>query len=62
MELSDYFKDILKRPAEEFGNDEMLEALWAEKAFSHAETHFNLLLSVDPRNLKLTPHDDQIYK
>lgn len=40
----------------------MLEALWAEKAFSHAETHFNLLLAVDPRNLKLTPHDDQIYK
>jgi hypothetical protein len=40
----------------------MLEALWAEKAFLHAETHFNLLLSVEAKMLKLTPHDDQIYK
>lgn len=40
----------------------MLEALWAEKAFSHAEMHFNLLLSLDPRFLKLSPYDDQIYK
>jgi hypothetical protein len=40
----------------------MVEALWAEKAFQHAETYFNLLLSVDSRILKLTPHDDQIYK
>ena len=40
----------------------MLEELWAKKAFEHAETHFNLLISLDPRSLKLTPFDDQIYK
>jgi len=40
----------------------MLEELWAKKAFEHAETHFNLLISLDPRSLKLTPYDDQIYK
>lgn len=51
----------MKRPAEEFGNDTLLEELWAKKAFEHAETHFNLLLSVDPKILKLTPFDDQIY-
>lgn len=40
----------------------MLEELWAKKAFEHAELHFNLLCSVDPRFLKLTPYDDIIYK
>ncbi|KAG5684865.1 hypothetical protein PVAND_014075 [Polypedilum vanderplanki] len=53
--------DILKRPAEEFGNDTLLEELWAKKAFEHAETYFNLLLSVDSRLLQLTPFDSQIY-
>ncbi|CRK93093.1 CLUMA_CG006601, isoform A [Clunio marinus] len=55
------WQDILKRPAEEFGNDSMLEELWAKKAFEHAETHFNLLCSVDPRLLKLSPFDDIIF-
>lgn len=32
--------------AEEFGNNEMLEELWAKKAFDHAELHFNILCSV----------------
>ena len=59
---NDYFQDILSRPADEFGNDTLLEELWAKKAFEHIETHFNLLISVDPRSLKLTPFDDQIYK
>lgn len=36
------FKDILSRPAEEFGNVESLETLWAEKAFEHAEIYFNV--------------------
>lgn len=40
----------------------MLEELWAKKAFDHAETHFNLLISLNPKYLKLTPYDDQIYK
>lgn len=64
----------------------MLEELWAEKAFQHAEVYFNvsafgwlmcktgmnylhsdclifqLLCSVDPRLLNLTPFDDQIYR
>lgn len=40
----------------------MLEELWAKKAFDHAEIHFNLLQSVDPKLLKLTPFDDQIYR
>lgn len=41
----------------------MLEELWANKAFEHAELHFNLLCSVDPRLLKLLgPYDDIIYK
>jgi hypothetical protein len=47
-DCSTTFQDvsILTRPADEFGNDSMLEELWARKAFEHAETHFNLLCSV----------------
>lgn len=52
----------MNRPAEEFGNDNLLEELWAKKAFEHAELHFNLLRSVDTKLLKLTPFDDVIYK
>nr|CAG4645916.1 EOG090X0HAI [Lynceus sp. MCZ IZ 141354] len=52
---------ILTRPAEEFGNDSTVEALWAMKAFDHAAVYFNLLCSIDPKNLKLTKHDDKIY-
>nr|CAI5862946.1 unnamed protein product [Callosobruchus analis] len=54
--------DILSRPAEEFENDQSIEAMWAIKAYEHAEIHFNLLCSVDPQSLKLTPLDDVIYK
>ncbi|XP_076650538.1 protein PBDC1 [Halictus rubicundus] len=53
---------VLSRPAEEFGNDPSVEAMWAMKAMEHAEVYFNILCSVDPKLLKLTPHDDQIYK
>nr|CAG4644424.1 EOG090X0HAI [Lepidurus arcticus] len=52
---------VLDRPADEFVNDPTLEAVWAVKAFEHAEVYFNLLCSVDPKILKLTPVDDQIY-
>ncbi|XP_043601297.1 protein PBDC1 [Bombus pyrosoma] len=53
---------ILSRPAEEFENDPSIEAMWAMKAMEHAEVYFNILCSVDPKFLKLTPHDEQIYK
>lgn len=53
--------DVLSRPAEEFGNDETLERLWAAKAMEHSDIYFNMLCSVDTRWLQLTPHDDLIY-
>ncbi|EFN65359.1 UPF0368 protein Cxorf26 [Camponotus floridanus] len=49
---------ILSRPAEEFDNDPSVEAMWAMKAMEHAQ----ILCSVDPKILKLTPHDKDIYK
>ncbi|XP_066255603.1 protein PBDC1 [Euwallacea similis] len=54
--------DVLCRPAEEFENDQSIEAMWAMKAYEHAEIYFNLLCSVDPKLLQLTPEDDLIYK
>ncbi|XP_057665909.1 protein PBDC1 [Diorhabda carinulata] len=54
--------DVLSRPAEEFENDQAVETMWAIKAFDHAEVYFNILCSVDPKLLKLTPVDDIIYK
>lgn len=54
--------DVLTRPAEEFVNDGTVEELWAMKAVEHAEIHFNLLCSVDPRLLHLTPYDNEIYE
>ncbi|XP_044261917.1 protein PBDC1 [Tribolium madens] len=54
--------DILTRPAEEFENDQTLETMWAIKAYEHAEIYFNILCSVDPKYLKLTPIDNIIYK
>nr|CAG4650603.1 EOG090X0HAI [Sida crystallina] len=53
---------VLGRPAEEFVNDENIEQLWAIKAFEHAEVYFNLLSSIDPKILRLTKLDDQLYK
>ncbi|XP_046663340.1 protein PBDC1 isoform X1 [Homalodisca vitripennis] len=53
---------VLSRPAEEFENDPTVEAMWAIKAYEHAEIYFNILCSVDPRLLRLTPNDDAIYK
>ncbi|XP_016979863.1 protein PBDC1 [Drosophila rhopaloa] len=52
---------LLSRPADEFGNDSLVEEMWASKALEHAEVHFNLITSVHPSLLKLTPYDDQIY-
>ncbi|XP_041448532.1 LOW QUALITY PROTEIN: protein PBDC1 [Drosophila obscura] len=53
---------MLSRPADEFGNDSMVEEMWAAKALEHAEVHFKLLTSVHPSQLRLTPYDDQIYE
>ncbi|KAI4489825.1 PREDICTED: protein PBDC1 isoform X1 [Polistes canadensis] len=53
---------VLSRSAEEFENDQSVEAMWTMKAIEHAEVYFNILCSVDPKLLRLTPHDDQIYK
>lgn len=52
---------VLSRPAEEFGNDETLENLWDSKAIEHGDIYFNILCSVDPKILRLTPNDDVIY-
>ncbi|XP_037720601.1 protein PBDC1 [Drosophila subpulchrella] len=52
---------LLSRPADEFGNDSLVEEMWASKALEHAEVHFNLITSIHPSQLKLTPYDDQIY-
>ncbi|XP_078095786.1 protein PBDC1 isoform X2 [Mustelus asterias] len=49
-------------PADAYGNDPNLEMMWAMKAYQHAEIYFNLICSVDPRFLKLTKEDDQIYQ
>ncbi|XP_029024926.1 protein PBDC1 [Betta splendens] len=51
----------LSLPAEAYGNDPRLEAMWAMKAYNHAEIYFNLISSVEPKFLKLTKQDDQIY-
>ncbi|XP_030625193.1 protein PBDC1 [Chanos chanos] len=51
----------LSLPAEAYGNDERIEAIWAMKAYNHAEIYFNLISSVDPKYLKLTKNDDLIY-
>ena len=32
----------LSQPAEDFGNDSRVEALWAMKAMEHAEVYFNV--------------------
>ncbi|KAI9587472.1 protein PBDC1 [Glossina fuscipes] len=53
---------LLSRPAEEFGNDGLVEEMWAVKAMDHAEIYFNLLTSVHPSLLRLTPYDDQIHQ
>ncbi|XP_034457564.1 protein PBDC1 [Hippoglossus hippoglossus] len=51
----------LSLPADAYGNDPRLEAMWAMKAYNHAEVYFNLISSVDAKFLKLTKLDDSIY-
>jgi hypothetical protein len=54
--------DVLEKPAEEFNNDPTLEGLWALKAVEHMQIHFNLICSISPQILKLTPKDDVVYE
>lgn len=53
---------VLQQPGDSFGNDASLEMMWAVRAYEHAEIYFNLLVSVDPLFLNLSPADDDIYK
>ncbi|XP_047346692.1 protein PBDC1 [Vespa velutina] len=54
--------NVLSRSAEEFENDPSVEVMWTIQAMEHAEVYFNILCSVDPKLLRLTPYDDHIYK
>ena len=51
----------LSSRAEDYVNDASLEQSWAIMTMKYAETHFKLLQSYDASNLRLTPHDDEIY-
>ena len=53
--------DVLEKPAEVFTNDPTLEGLWALKAVEHMQIHFNLICSIAPKMLRLTPKDDLVY-
>lgn len=48
--------------ADNLGNNADIELRWAMKASEHAEVYFNLISSVDPALLRLTPVDDEIYQ
>ncbi|XP_076436624.1 protein PBDC1-like [Babylonia areolata] len=50
-----------ERKGENLGNTNDVECFWAIKAGEHAEIYFNLISSVDPSCLRLTPIDDEIY-
>ncbi|CAH1784370.1 unnamed protein product [Owenia fusiformis] len=54
-------KDMFEAPDSKIGNAPMMEVQWALKSYSHAETYFNLITSVDPKLLKLTKKDNEIY-
>lgn len=47
-------QDVLSRPADEFGNDETVETLWAMRAYEHAEIYFNVSVNkIKSRSLKI---------
>lgn len=51
----------LSQSADDYINDPAVEGLWAIKAVDHMKIHFNLIRSIDPKILKLTPKDEEIY-
>lgn len=61
-ELTSVHSTLQETDPNKFGNSADLELQWAMKAYHHAETYFNLIRSVDPRLLKLTRLDDEIYE
>lgn len=47
-------QDVLGRPADEFGNDETVETLWAMRAYEHAEIYFNVSVNkIEGRSTKI---------
>ncbi|WAR20816.1 PBDC1-like protein [Mya arenaria] len=52
----------LTNDSSKYENRADVEYQWAVKAYHHAETYSNLISSVDPKVLKLTRLDDDIYK
>ncbi|XP_065187078.1 protein PBDC1-like [Sycon ciliatum] len=48
--------------AEDYQNDYVIEAQWAEKCGKQSETYFKLLTAIDPKQLRLTRRDDDIYE
>ncbi|KAK3589417.1 hypothetical protein CHS0354_020746 [Potamilus streckersoni] len=51
----------LKMDPQKVTNNADVEMQWAVRAYQHAETHFNLISSVDPKAIRLTRIDDEIY-
>ncbi|GIX68050.1 protein PBDC1 [Caerostris darwini] len=47
--------------ASKYVNDPTIELLWSKQAIDHMETHYNLITSIPPQQLKLSPLDDRIY-
>jgi len=51
---------LLTRPAEEYVNNESVEALWVQQACQHADIYYSLITTVPPELLRLTAIDDRI--
>jgi len=54
--------NALSGSGEEYINDPSIEAAWAIKAYENAQVHMSLISSCDPRFLKLSDQDDEIYE
>jgi hypothetical protein len=52
----------LSGTAEDYINDPLLEQLWSMKAVEHMKIHFNLISAIDPKILRLTPKDEEVYQ
>jgi len=48
--------------ADGYGNDGTIEKAWAIKAFEDAEIHYDIITTVEPKQLKLSLQDDLIYE
>ena len=52
----------LSGSATDYINDPVVEQLWTMKAVEHMKIHFNLISAIDPKILKLTPKDEDVYQ